>query len=117
MPQPNLVPVNPRFSRSTQSNGVSALTLTVCSRRLTRSRIIDATSLGKSFGQAKTEASTRGDGQRLKGNVCRMPRKAEGPDRSTPRYCDRHAGTGTHPLYRIETAGVVKRELSSFALS
>src|SRR5437016_5004481 len=117
MPQPNLVPVNPRFSRSTQSNGVSAATLTVCSRRLTRSRIIDATSLGKSFGQAKTEASTRGDGQRLKGNVCRMPRKAEGPDRSTPRvhsrYCDPHAGTGTHPLYRIETTGVVERELSS----
>jgi hypothetical protein len=40
MPQPNLVPVMPRFSRSTHSKGVSELTSTCCRLPLTMMAIM-----------------------------------------------------------------------------
>src|SRR5947209_4187815 len=40
IPQPNFVPVNPKFSRTTQSSGVSGLTSTDCGFPLTFNRII-----------------------------------------------------------------------------
>src|SRR5437667_9210690 len=40
IPQPNFVPVNPKFARTTQSSGVSGLTSTDCVFPLTFNRII-----------------------------------------------------------------------------
>ena len=40
IPQPNFVPVNPRFSRRTHNSGVSGLTSTDCGLRLTLSLIM-----------------------------------------------------------------------------
>src|SRR5690348_5884148 len=77
MPQPNLVPVRPIESRRTQRSGVSAATVTVCDRPLTR-MVNDGMGFGLRcdvcvlvYGRCAVNATGLGGWARYRGRPCR----------------------------------------------
>src|SRR3989442_13463618 len=71
MPQPNFVPVMPRVSRSTQSSGVSAATVTVRGRPFRTNEVGGTGESSRAWAATNLTARTPGG----KGQICNGERR------------------------------------------